>query len=518
MIRFGDGITQDDITLHMDGTTLVINYGDQGDAIRLPDFDYNEESGSQVVGALEFADGSGVRLADLLDPGTEGDDYILGSYFEDTIDAKGGDDTVTSFESTDHIDGGSGADTIDAGAGYDVIAGGTGDDALTGGPGHDTYLFNPGDGVDSIDDTATTYEGNVIQFGDGITFDDLTISYEDDTLIVNVGSNGDQLRLTGFDREDALGSHAVETFRFADGSKNTYAELIAKGFDIIGTPDDDEILGTNVDDRIQGLAGNDTITSGAGADLLAGGSGADTLTGGEGHDTYLFNPGDGTDTIIDESLTDEGNVIQFGDGITFDDLTLSYEDDTLIINVGSNGDQLRLSGFDREDALGTHAVETFRFADGSENTYEELIAKGFDLTGTPEDDEILGTNTDDRIQGLAGNDVIDSGAGADLLDGGSGADTMAGGIDDDTYVVDDPGDVVTESPFEGIDTVQAMVDYILGSDVEELQLVGTGAINGIGNNLDNLLKGNAAANVLDGAAGSGRDERGRRRRHIHRGR
>ncbi|MEW6404679.1 MAG: hypothetical protein AB1649_23015, partial [Chloroflexota bacterium] len=61
-----------------------------------------------------------IRLPSFLDPGTEGDDVILGSYFEDVIYAKGGNDTVTTFESDDAIDGGSGNDIIDAGAGYDV--------------------------------------------------------------------------------------------------------------------------------------------------------------------------------------------------------------------------------------------------------------------------------------------------------------------------------------------------------------------------------------------------------------
>ena len=50
--------------------------------------------------------------------------------------------------------------------------------------------------------------------------------------------------------------------------------------------------------------------------------------------------------------------------------------------------------------------------------------------------------------------VLTGNAGNNMLDGGAGADTMIGGAGNDTYVVDNAGDVVTESPASGTDTVQ----------------------------------------------------------------
>jgi Ca2+-binding RTX toxin-like protein len=53
-----------------------------------------------------------------------------------------------------------------------------------------------------------------------------------------------------------------------------------------------------------------------------------------------------------------------------------------------------------------------------------------------------------------------------------------------------------------MDTVFSTVSYALSDNVETLHLSGAGALNGMGNGLDNALYGNGAANVLDGGAGN----------------
>jgi len=41
------------------------------------------------------------------------------------------------------------------------------------------------------------------------------------------------------------------------------------------------------------------LDGGAGNDVIAGGTGSDVLTGGRNNDTFIFNTGDGADTITD---------------------------------------------------------------------------------------------------------------------------------------------------------------------------------------------------------------------------
>ena len=63
-------------------------------------------------------------------------------------------------------------------------------------------------------------------------------------------------------------------------------------------------------------------------------------------------------------------------------------------------------------------------------------------------------------------------------------------------------DTITENASEGTDTVRAALSWTLGSNLENLVLTGSAAINGTGNTVANLLTGNAAANTLTGGAGA----------------
>ncbi|MFS8144428.1 calcium-binding protein, partial [Rhizobium sp. BR 249] len=70
-----------------------------------------------------------------------------------------------------------------------------------------------------------------------------------------------------------------------------------------------------------------------------------------------------------------------------------------------------------------------------------------------------------------------------------------------TYVIS-TGDVVVENTDEGIDTVRALANYTLGSNVENLTYIGTAAFTGTGNALDNVIVGGNGSNTLTGGAGN----------------
>ncbi|HEX5545134.1 MAG TPA: calcium-binding protein, partial [Nitrospira sp.] len=342
-------------------------------------------------------------------------------------------------------------------------------------------------------------------FGAGITSTDLRLDLASDQsdpnqsdLLVRVGTNGDAIQLDTFDRGNVLGSRTVESFRFSDGSALTYEQLLAKGFDLTGTDNDDQIIGTNVADRIIAGDGADVLQSGLGDDTLDGGVGADRLIGGQGNDTYLFGPGSGQDTIVE--FQGSLDAIRMAPGVAPSDVIVTRNNNDLVLSLNGGVDRLTMSLYFLALPL---QIELVQFADGTvwDQAFIENLTRPV-ITGTEGPDSLIGTSGDDRLVGLAGGDQLTGLAGNDLLDGGTGADEFTGGFGNDQYIVDDPGDTVTELIDEGIDTVQSSVTRTLETDVENLTLTGNAAINGTGNALDNVLIGNSGANVLTGRAGN----------------
>lgn len=118
---------------------------------------------------------------------------------------------------------------------------------------------------------------------------------------------------------------------------------------------------------------------------------------------------------------------------------------------------------------------------------ENLTLKGTAIYG-------IGNAAVNTITGTTGNNV---------LDGGGAADTLIGLAGNDTYIVADSGVVITEAASAGTDIVWSSVDYTLtDTDVENLRLMGTTAIDGTGNSANNIIYANSGANTLDGAAGT----------------
>lgn len=87
---------------------------------------------------------------------------------------------------------------------------------------------------------------------------------------------------------------------------------------------------------VEGGSGNDTIkadsTNSSGlANTIIGGTGNDTITAGQAADTFMFNRGDGIDTLLDHGGSSDKLV--FGAGISQSDLVYSRVGDSLVIDV-----------------------------------------------------------------------------------------------------------------------------------------------------------------------------------------
>ncbi|WP_455232985.1 VCBS domain-containing protein [Geopseudomonas aromaticivorans] len=446
-----------------------------------------------------------------------------GNDLANVINGNSGANLLDGGLGSDSLVGGAGTDTLMGGEGNDRLDGGTGADSLAGGVGNDTYV------VDSAGDVVTE------NTGEGVDLVQASVSY---TLTEHV----ENLTLTGSSSLNGTGN-ALDNVITGNGGSNVLRGL--EGNDtLVGNAGNDTLDGGSGADSMSGGSGNDTYVvddagdqviegSGQGTDLvqasidysltanvenltltgsadlsgtgnglaneIRGNSGANLLDGAAGNDSLFGNAGD------DQLLGGEGNDLLDG-GTGADRMLGGVGNDTYVVD--ESGDQVIESGGEGTDLV--QSSITYQLTDHVENL---TLTGSANIDGTGNDlANVINGNSganlldgglgNDSLVGGAGTDTLLGGEGNDQLDGGTGADSMVGGAGDDTYVVDNAGDVVTESAGEGIDLVQASVSYTLSEHVENLTLTGSSSINGTGNALDNVITGNGGSNVLRGLEGN----------------
>jgi Ca2+-binding RTX toxin-like protein/uncharacterized protein YxjI len=253
--------------------------------------------------------------------------------------------------------------------------------------------------------------------------------------------------------------------------------------------------------------------------LFSGNAAGDSLklsalsaTGILSHDTVYFDGNDGDDTL-DGSAADTRII---ADGGTGNDILIGgSENDSL---NGSGGDDFLDGGLGADALAGGPGNDTFFVGEAGDQVVEAANG-GFDnvaanssyvLNGGAEVEVLSTTNHTGtaaiNLNGNAFGQSLIGNAGNNYLDGGGGADVLIGFGGNDTYIVD-ADDLVVEQGGGGSDTVAAKTSYVLnaGAEVEILSTTndgGTAAISLNGNELGQVLVGNAGANYLDGGGGA----------------
>lgn len=469
-IELTGDIQPDSLRLEFDGQDLLLRLTENGDVIRFAGFDPRAaemQAPVQTISlpwmgvSLSFEDllGRGLRIV-----GTPENDVLNGTALSDWIEGKGADDT------------------------------------LVGAEGGDLYFVEADGDTDTIIDSENGGSPNVLVLPDGVTPQDLYLSYDQEGfLIIDIESTGNRVRLSGFDPADPLGARAVDRIRFGvNGLEISYEELLSNGFDISGGDDSDALNGTALTDRYWGGNGNDLI------DATVGG---DWLHGEAGNDTYVINVGDGVVTIEDVAEQDAGNVLRFGPGIDPQELrnNLRFEADGnggnwLLIPYGEEGDVVRIAGFDPQNVYANVAIERFEFEDGSSVDFATLVSWTFVVEGDSTDNSLGGTNVGDRLYGYDGDDLLSSGDGEDVLTGGLGADVLSGGGQRDAYVVNigDGTDIIEDVVEDSIGNVLSFGEGISREDVR-VELDGSDLIVAYGSNGDSVRIVNFAPDGLAGA-------------------
>jgi len=467
ILFFGGDITASNISLHREGKgeDLLITFETPGDSILIKDqFAYNALgfhhylAPDSRIDSFFFQQGPAwgwttVQLNLIRQHTTSGDDATYGFGTSDIFRASAGNDLLSGLDGGDiyHFGIGSGNDTIFEDAQYVDLP------DVAGLP------FFHIEGVDRlIFDGALTVADVVFQRSPN-NLNDLLISIvgETDTLTIT-----DQFHAYKGDLFDLFGVFwldRIEEFEFSDGMVLSWEDVLDRVTDGASTDGDDTIYGFYRPDTLDGGLGNDY------------------LSGGEDSDTYLFDLGDGNDTIEDNQtnvLTDSIDTLRFGAQIAPADVLLARDGATesIVISFINSTDTITLTDQAKSNYTGVFGqhwfdrIETIEFTNGSGTvwTWDAILEQVVADAGTAGDDTIRGFDYEDRLDGGAGND---------LLIGGNENDTYVFGIGYGNDTIDEQYSNILSGDFDVVDFTSGVLasDIVLGRSDKTLtlQIAGT---------------------------------------------
>ena len=551
-IRLGEDIAPEQMELrrYANNLDVILNKAD-GTTERQVVVDYFNGA---PINRIEFANGIVWNQAEIhsrfVQYGGNGNDTLSAANgMNNRVLALDGNDTVYGGDGNDLIEGGNGDDYLYGYAGNDSLNGGAGSDNLLGGAGKDVYVFNRGTGIDWIyTDSSTSGADDAIRLGDDIAPEQIELRrYANNLDVILNKADGTTERQVVV---EYFSGRPINRIEFANGTVWNQAEIQSRFVQYGGNGNDILYAANGMNNRVRALDGNDQVYGGDGNDLIEGGNGDDYLYGYAGNDS--LNGGAGSDTLIGGLGNDNYDVDNVGDVVT-ETSTLAMEIDTVQSSIsyvlganlenliltgtaalngtgnalnnivtGNSGNNILDGGLGNDTLIGGLGIDTLIGGLGNDTYDVDNVGDVVTETSTlaMEIDTVqsgisyvLGVNLENLTltgtaalngTGNALNNILTGNAAANVLNGGAGADTLVGGLGNDTYIIDNIGDVISETSTLAteIDTVQSSITYTLGANLENLTLIGTTALNGTGNALNNTLSGNSANNILDGGAGN----------------
>jgi hypothetical protein len=311
--------------------------------------------GDDRIAAIQFGDAYDDGL---IVRGGMGNDFIRISGNDFATAHGGAGDDYLVFESQHQVElhGDEGNDILGTIESYALSFGMT----LLGGAGDDQYQLFYGSGDITIQDT----EGSskiVFMSGELVDEPEITrssIYWESQSgeRVLRFGGSEDRIHLT-----EGTNVSSIEILHVTEFIDNHWMGLV-ESVDLeslvstwSGTADDDALIAQGSSGTVMaGYAGNDYIIGDTGNDTLSGGFGDDLLDGGAGSDLYLYNFGEGHDTIADSGTApSDVNVLSFAEGLGASDVTVfrNYDDIRLQIGEEDGGNSVTIAGAGSGDVI-----------------------------------------------------------------------------------------------------------------------------------------------------------------------
>ena len=425
--------------------------------------DYMEEEFDVAnYGAAVQTINAAAVLASLKIKGNRIKNKIIGSSEDDWIDGGDGADSIFGGAGNDTIIGGKGNDTLTGSDGSDIFvySGGDGDDLITDYKSEDRISIASG----SVIDTETRNKNVVFTLSNNgkITVKggaDKTVTYieggkEKHTTVTDPAVRVDEgkIILTKSYTESVFDvtEDYVETIITIDASAVTH------DLKIIGNKNGNSIVGSDQNDTIDGGLGNDTLIGGEGSDIFVyrSGDGNDIITDyAQGEDKISIASGSVTPTISGNDI-----VLKVGSGkITVEGAakrTVTYinqsgEEKTYFKRIIDNGTTIILTE-NYTDTSYTATANKIKVIDAEEVNHDITI------TGNAKANDIISGSGDDSIKGLAGADTLSGGSGNDTILGGEGNDQLYGGTGKDIFVYSDGDGKDTIWDYKAEDKIQIL--------------------------------------------------------------
>ena len=494
-----------------------------GTQIFFEGFDSNDSDSSQLIGSIEFADGTVLTYQELVEAsnvdrvltqqdaidlvvaGGNGNDLITinGSIFE--VVGGRGDDEIIATGAGHTLSGGAGNDTLRfTGSGSFIptfLNGGEGDDTLIieggdfayleGGAGDDVYVISGSAGLDSSFGIKIPVpigsSPERIVFPD-LNISDITLGDENSRNTITINDTGVGIRFGFFDPAGPEGEFSlgfsnpgdfIRSIEFADGNVFSYQELV--DFFENGTLPD----GVTLDDVTEDDVTEDDVTE-------------DDVTEDEVSEDEVAEDEVAEDEVPEDEVPEDEVAEDEApeDEVTEDEVV---EDDP-VIAVGTGGADSLVGGSNNDNLEGGAGSDTLLGGSG-----DDLLSGGNgqdDLSGGADNDVLDGGDGADMLSGDEGNDLLNGengtdtlfgGSGNDELSGGDGADQLSGGADNDLLFGGNGGDSLAGDDGDDVLNGQNGADTLSGG-------FGNDELNGDAG-LD-MLFGDAGQDTLNGGDGA----------------
>ena len=372
---------------------------------------------------------------------------------------------MLNFFGENFIFGSAGNGTVRGIHGQDnVIVGGQGDDLKIGGTGRNTYVWSPGDGNDTINDFARDKDANAwggtLKIGGGVDPAAVELTRVGNNLILIIAETGERLTIHNWFRNT---DYQLLQIKFGDGTVWVRDEINEMTIVLRATSDNGQIINgcTANNNIIHGSdGGNDTLRGNGGHNVLIGGRGDDLkIAGGPGRNTYIWEPGDGNDTINDFIRNKDaggwGGTLKIGKGVDPANVELTRAGNNLILIIAETGERLTIHNWFRNT---DYQLLQIKFGDGTVWVRDEINEMTIVLRATSDNGQIINGST-------ANNNIIHgSDGGNDTLRGNGGHNVLIGGRGDDLKIAGGPGrNTYIWEPGDGNDTIN---DFIRNKDAD----------------------------------------------------